>query len=99
MSNLFYGMASESEIESFAAAFLQIHLASVLSATIMHGLSGILYGLATYLISLHILAAATYLLDVRNGRVLKAIFQRLKQKLRPEDRKNHFKVGNGLSGI
>ena len=92
-------MASESEIESFAAAFLQIHLASVLSATIMHGLSGILYGLATYLISLHILAAATYLLDVRNGRVLKAIFQRLKQKLRPEDREYLLNPRNGLSGI
>ena len=89
-------MASESEIDLFAAAFLQIHLASILSATIIHGLAGILYSLATYLISLHILAAATYSLDVRDGRVLKAIFQRLKQKIRPEDRKHHLKLGDGL---
>ena len=92
-------MASESEIESFAAAFLQIHLASVLSATIIHGLTGILYGLATYLSSLHILAAATYLLDVRDGRVIKAIFQEIKKKTRPEDREYLLNPGNGLSGI
>lgn len=76
-------MASNSGVQSFAAAFLQIHLASILLAAIVQGLNGILHGLATYLISLHILAAATYLLDVRDGRVLKAIIQKLKQRSRP----------------
>lgn len=100
MPNLFHGMASESGIESFAAAFIQIHLASILSAIIAHGLTGVLYGLVTYLISLHILVALTYILDVRDGRVLKAIFQRVKQEIRPNtDGRYLSNLEDALSGL
>ena len=74
-------MASDSGVKSFAAGFIQIHLTSILAAITIQGLADILHGLAAYLISLHSLAAAAYLLDVKNGRVLKAVFQMFKQRL------------------
>ena len=80
-------MAPESGFESFATAFIQIHLASILVAALMQSLTGILYGLATYLTSLHIMAALTHILDVRDGRVIKTIFQSLKHETRPNERK------------
>lgn len=92
-------MASESGTKSFAAALIQIHLTSILAAITVQSLTGILHSLAIYLVSLHILAVLTYILDVRNGRVLKAIFQRLKQKIRPDDRRYSSNLENGLCGI
>lgn len=84
-------MDSESAAESFGAAFIQIHLAAILFAAIVLNISSILAGIATYLISIHLLPALVYLLDIRDGRVFKAMFERLKDRTRTF---NHLKEFN-----
>ncbi|WEL23361.1 hypothetical protein [Candidatus Nanohalovita haloferacivicina] len=66
-------MGQSSGVEKFAAAFIQIHIASALISIIVQRTSGTLHSLATYLISLHVLAAAVYLMNIQSTRVLKEI--------------------------
>lgn len=79
-------MNSESAAESFATAFIQVHLGSILVASIVLTVAGILPGIAAYLICIHLMPALIYLLDIKEGRVFKAMFYRLKGR-------------SGLSGI
>lgn len=79
-------MTSESATESFATAFIQVHLGSILVAATVLNVAGILHAIAAYLVCIHLLPALIYLLDIREGRVFKAMFYRLKGR-------------NGLSGI
>lgn len=66
-------MAQNSGTEKFAAAFVQIHLASILIGIIVQRTSGTLHSLASYLLSIHVLAAAVYLLNIQSSRALKEI--------------------------
>lgn len=75
-------MAQSSGVEKFAAAFIQIHIASVLIGIIVHMTNGVLHSLASYLISLHVLAAAVYLLNIQSTRVLKEVVVKAHTKIK-----------------
>ncbi|QKQ98356.1 hypothetical protein GKQ38_02400 [Candidatus Nanohaloarchaea archaeon] len=66
-------MASKSAVDRFAAAFVQIHLASILAGIIANRTSGTLHGLATYLFSIHLLAGLIYIFNVKSSRALKEL--------------------------
>ena len=71
-------MAPKSGIEKFTTAFVQVHLLSILFSTIVYKTSGILYSLLAYLVSIHLAASIVYILDIRDGRILKSALTSLK---------------------